>query len=128
MTTDETGAALAGDAYARMKLLFTRPGSPAGSPPTSPSPRATRLRRSLTAAAGSVIHNYTDVAWDAFQSVSGTGQTIATESVDGLTYAAALATETGGRNVLFSTPGVMADNNLLWQAINYAANDPGISV
>ena len=30
--------------------------------------------------------------------------------------------------MLFSTPGVMADNNLLWQAIDYAANDPGISV
>ena len=30
--------------------------------------------------------------------------------------------------MLFSTAGVMADSNLLWQAINYVAKDPGISV
>ena len=30
--------------------------------------------------------------------------------------------------MLFSTAGVMADSNLLWQAIDYVAKDPGISV
>ena len=34
----------------------------------------------------------------------------------------------GGKNVLFSSAGVMADSNLLWQAIDYVAKAPGISV
>ena len=65
---------------------------------------------------------------DRIHSVSGNGQTIATETVGRPDYAAALATQTGGRNVLFSTAGVMADSNLLWQAIDYVAKDPGVSI
>jgi serralysin len=130
MTNNETGAALAGDSYARMKLLFdaTRVtgGFPADVAINSSDVNQVVL---TTMAPGESIHSYTQIAWDAFQSVSGTGQTIATETVGGQTYAAALATQTtGGKNVLFSTAGVMADNNLLWQAIDYAAKDSGISV
>ena len=130
MTNDQTGAALPGDSYARMKLLFDATRVTGGFPATSRSTPATdHSRCSPTWTPGALIHSYTGVGWDAFQSVSGTGQTIATETVGGQTYTAALATQTtGGRNVLFSTAGVMADSNLLWQAIDYAANDPGVSV
>lgn len=129
MTNDETGAALAGDSYARMKLLFdaTRVtgGFPADVTVTSSDAGRTVFK---TMNAGTVISNYKGVGWDTFQSVSGTGQTVATQTVGGQTYAAALATQTGGKNVLFSTPGVMADNNLLWQAIDHAADISGVSL
>ncbi len=129
LTNDETGAALPGDAYARMKLLFdaTRVtgGFPADVALTAGDAASTVF---TTLAPGDLIHNYQQVAWDAFQSVSGNGQTLATETVGGQSYAAALATQTGGKNVLFSTPGVMADNNLLWQAIDYAAKPAGIQL
>jgi hypothetical protein len=129
LTNDETGAALPGDAYSRMKLLLdaTRVtgGFPADVTLTAGDAASTVF---TTLAPGDPIHNYSQVAWDAFQSVSGTGQTIATETVNGQNYAAALATQTGGKNVLFSTPGVMADNNLLWQAIDYAAKPAGIQL
>jgi serralysin len=129
MSNDETGAPLPGDSYARMKLLFDATRVTGGFPAdvTVNSSDATQSVFT-TLAPGAPIHNYSQVGWDAFQSVSGTGQTIATETVGGATYSAALATQTGGKNVLFSTPGVMADNNLLWQAIDYVAKDPGIQV
>ena len=81
-------------------------------------------------APGALIQSYSGVGWTAIPSVSGTGQTIATETVVGQTqtYAAALATQTGGKNVLFSSAGVMADSNLLGQAIDYVAKAPGVSV
>lgn len=129
MTNDETGAALAGDSYARMKLLFdaTRVtgGFPADVTVTSSDAGQTVFK---TMGAGAVISTYKGVGWDAFQSVSGTGRTIATQAVGGQTHAAALATQTGGKNVLFSTPGIMADNNLLWQAIDHAAAISGVSI
>ena len=59
-------------------------------------------------AQGQTIRSYTGVGWNAFASVSGTGTTIATETVGGQDYAAAIATKTGGRNVLFSSEAVMA--------------------
>lgn len=129
MTNDENGNPLPGDSYARMKLLFDATRVTGGFP-ADVTLTATDAAPSVfgTLAPGEVIHNYSQVAWDAFQSVSGTGQVLATETVGGQTYAAALATQTGGHNVLFSTAGVMADNNLLWQAIDHVAKDPGIQV
>ncbi|MGJ3627322.1 hypothetical protein AB5I41_10885 [Sphingomonas sp. MMS24-JH45] len=77
---------------------------------------------------GQTIRDYKGVGWSAFASVSGTGTTSANETIDGQTYAAALATHTGGRNVLFSSESIMADSNLLWQAVDYSVNGTGVSV
>jgi hypothetical protein len=131
MTNNETGAALAGDSYARMKLLFDATRVTGGTGDVAIYSSDTGNTVFTDVAPGALIHSYTAVGWDAFTSVSGTGQTtIATETVGGQTYTAALATQTagGGKNVLFSTAGVMADSNLLWQAINYVAKEPGISI
>ncbi len=129
MTNDQTGAPLAGDSYARMKLLFDATRVTGGFPAdVTVNSSDTTQAVFKTVAPGDLIHSYSQVGWDAFQSISGTGQTIASETVGGQTYSAALLTQTGGKNVLASTPGVMADNNLLWQAIDAVAKDPGIQV
>ncbi len=46
-------------------------------------------------APGALIRNYINVGWTAYQSISGTGQTIATETTGGQTYSAAIATTSG---------------------------------
>jgi Ca2+-binding RTX toxin-like protein len=129
MTNDAGNNALAGDSYARMKLLFdaTRVTGGTGDV-TLKAADATGLVLDGYGN-GEVIHQYSAVGWNGFASVSGTGTTIATASVAGQDYAAAIATQTGGRNVLFSSDAVMADNNMLQKAIDYSVNgSEGISV
>ncbi len=128
MTNGADNNALAGDSYARMKLLFDATRVTGG------FPADVTIKASDTALVldgyddGQVIRQYTAVGWNAFASVSGTGTTIATETVNGQTYSAALATQTGGRNVLFSSEAVMADDNLLQKAIDYSVHGSGLSV
>ena len=128
MTNDAAGNALAGDSYARMKLLFdaTRVTGGTGDVTLKASDAAGLVLDGY--GDGQLIRSYTNVGWNAFTSVSGTGTTIATETIGGQTYAAALATKTGGRNVLFSSEAVMADDNLLQKAIDYSVNGSGLSV
>ena len=125
----QNGAPLSGDPYANMKIFFdaTRLTGGNSADVTINSSDTTQTVFKNTAP-GALIQNYTGVGWTAYQSYSGTGQTIATETVGGQTYTAALATHTGGNNVLFSSAGVMADSNLLGQAIDYVAKAPGVSV
>jgi hypothetical protein len=130
MTNDQNGAPLSGDPYANMKIFFDATRLTGGnSGDVTINNNATQAVFTNTAP-GALIQSYSGVGWTAYQSVSGTGQTIATETIAGQTqtYAAALATQTGGKNVLFSSAGVMADSNLLGQAIDYVAKDPGVSV
>ncbi|WP_082467309.1 cadherin domain-containing protein [Sphingomonas sp. Leaf25] len=129
MTNDQAGNALPGDSYSRMKLLFdaTRVtgGFPADVTIKATDPNGTVLDGY---ADGQVVHEYKGVGWNAFKSESGTGQTIATETVNGETYSAAIATQTGGRNVIFSSEAVMADENMLQKAIDYSVHGNGLSV
>lgn len=129
MTNDASNNALAGDSYARMKLLFdaTRVTGGTGDVTLKASDAAGLVLDGY--ANGELIHQYTGVGWNAFTSISGTGTTIASATVGGQDYSAALATQTGGRNILFSTEAVMADANLLQKAIDYSVNgSTGISV
>jgi serralysin len=129
MTNDETGLALAGDPYARMKMFFDATRADGGTGDVTINSSDTNQLVFKDTAPGALIQTYVGVGWNTYTSVSGTGQTIATETVGGLTHAAALATQTtGGRNVLFSSNGVMADSNLLGQAIEYVAKAPGVSL
>ncbi|WP_176594157.1 M10 family metallopeptidase C-terminal domain-containing protein [Sphingobium sp. EM0848] len=129
MTDDANNNPLPGDPYLQMKTLFdaTRVTGGTGNVTiTATDPTQTVLTGYTN---GQVVNNYTNVGWNAFASVSGTGQQIATETINGTTsYAAALATQTGARNVLFSSDGVMADANMLQKAIDYAVNGTGMSV
>ncbi len=129
MTNAADGSALAGDSYSRMKLLFDATRVTGGFP-ADVTVKATDAAGLVLDgyADGEVIHQYTAVGWNAFTSVSGKGTTIATETVGGQTYAAALATQTGGRNVLFSSEAVMADDNMLQKAIDYSVHGGGLSV
>ncbi len=129
MTNGADNAALAGDSYARMKLLFDATRVTGGFP-ADVTVKATDASGAILDgyANGQVVHQYSGVGWNAFTSVSGTGQTIATETVNGTDYAAAIATRTGGRNVIFSSEAVMADENLLQKAIDYSVHGSGLSV
>jgi Ca2+-binding RTX toxin-like protein len=129
MTNAADGTALAGDSYARMKLLFDATRVTGGFPADVTVTASDSQHLVLDGYAdGQVIHQYTGVGWNAFTSVSGKGTTIATETIGGQSYAAALATQTGGRNVLFSSEAVMADDNLLQKAIDYSVHGNGLSV
>lgn len=129
MTNDARNQALAGDPYLQMKTLFdaTRVTGGTGNVTiTATDPNHTVLTGYTN---GQLVNSYTGVGWNAFASVSGTGQQIATETINGTTsYAAALATQTGARNVLFASDGVMADANMLQKAIDYAVNGTAMSV
>ena len=128
MTNDAGDAALSGDSYARMKLLFdaTRVTGGTGDVVVKATDADGSVLDGYTD--GQVIRSYANVGWNGFTSVSGTGETIATETVGGQTYAAAIASTTGGRNVLFSTPATMADDNLLQKAIDWSVNGSGLTV
>ncbi len=138
MTNDQTGLALGGDPYGRMKLLFgvTREagGNSDGVAITSADTARTVLKDT---APGATIRTYTGTGWAAYQDLTGTSQTIATQTITSTaggapvvtgTYPAMMTTQTAGKNVLFSSNGVMADSNLLGQAIDYATQPAGISV
>ncbi|KQM75808.1 cadherin [Sphingomonas sp. Leaf22] len=129
MTNDAAGNALAGDSYARMKLLFDATRVTGGFP-ADVTIKATDASGLVLDgyADGQVVHDYKQIGWNAFKSESGTGQTIATATVNGETYSAAIATQTGGRNVIFSSEAVMADDNLLQKAIDYSVHGGGLSV
>ncbi len=129
MTNDAAGNALPGDSYSRMKLLFDATRVTGGWP-ADVTVKATDAAGLVFDgyADGQVVHDYKGVGWNAFTSVSGTGQTIATSTVNGETYAAAIATQTGGRTVIFSSEAVMADENLLQKAIDYSVHGGGLSV
>ena len=131
MTNDQTGAALGADPYGRMKMFFDATRVAGGNPTNVAiysSDASQTVFKEVTP--GALITDYASAPWEAFQSVSGTALTVATQVVDGQTYAAALASQGtgGGKNVLFSTNGVMADHNLLGEAIAYATRPAGLTV
>ena len=130
MTNDQTGAALPGDSYARMKSLLGLQLVTGGFPAdvvVNAGDIAHPMMQDY--AASELIRDYDGVGWLAFAPVTATGTNVlATQTVAGQTYNAVLSTTTGGSNVHFSSEAVMADNNLLWQAIDYAVNGGGVTV
>ncbi|CAN5321722.1 hypothetical protein BH11PSE5_BH11PSE5_24990 [soil metagenome] len=128
MTNDASNNALAGDSYARMKLLFDATRVTGGTGDVTL--KATDAQNLVLDgySNGETIYQYSGVGWNGFTSVSGTGTTIAAATVGGQDYAAAIATQTGGRNVLFSSAAVMADNNMLQDAIEYSVSGGNSSI
>lgn len=128
MTNDENNNPMPGNSYSRMATLLdaTRlTGGTGNVTVTATDPTGLILNGYSN---GELLHQYSGVGWNSFTSVSGSGTQIATELINGTTYAAALATQTGGRNVLFSSDAIMADGNLLQRAITYSVSGPGLSV
>src|SRR5690606_31651331 len=67
------------------------------------------------------IHTYTGGATSYFSTVvAGAGTVIAQQVVNGVSHDAVISTTTGGRNVHFATEGMLADNNLLGQSIDWS--------
>ncbi len=130
MTNDQTGAALPGDSYARMKSLLGLQLVTGGFP-ADVTLNAGEISHPMMQdyTSNELIHSYTGTGWLAFAPVSTTGTNVlATQTVGGQTYNAVMTTTTGGSNVHFSSEAVMADNNLLWQAIDLAVNGSGVTV
>jgi Ca2+-binding RTX toxin-like protein len=130
MTNDQNGVALPGDSYERMRtLLDLQPMG--GTYPNDVTIRAADVTHPMMQdyAPSELIRSYTGAGWLAYAPVNTAGtDVLATQTVNGRTYDAVIATNTGGDNIHFSTDAVMADNNLLWQAIDYAVNGSGVSV
>ena len=132
MTNDATGAALPGDSYARMKALLDISRVDGASGVTVDVVAGSSTNPTMAGyTAGELIHQYTNIGTSYFTSTDGLGTTLASQMVNGQTYNAVLATETGGRNVHFATEGMLADNNMLAHALDWTtqpASGPQLSL
>ena len=122
MTNDENGDPLDGDPYSRMKSLL-------GLAPKAFGTSQVSLNASDTA---EVIREYQNpIGWAAYESYADeTAEVLVTQNVDGQTYNAVVATETGGRNVHFATASYLGDNNLAWEAVRWSTfdNQPSVAL
>ena len=128
MVVDAAGAALPGNSYARMELLFdvTRVTGGTGNLTVTATSQASQVLPNYVN--GQLIETYTNSGWNTFSSVSGTGVVLANETINGTAvHPAVISTLTGGRNVHFATEGIMADANMLQSAINYAVTGNTLS-
>ncbi len=126
MTNNETGAAIAGDPYVRMKnLLGVAPNSTLGVLPSVITAKDTSspvFQQSYTN--GEVIDNFAQLFVSTYNPTDPTkSKVVAEETVNGQKYNAVLQTTTGGRNVHFSDPTVFANTNLAWQAMQWSVYD-----
>jgi RTX calcium-binding nonapeptide repeat (4 copies)/Polysaccharide deacetylase len=131
MTNDETGAALSGDPYQRLKNLFdvSRTGGGIVTGATTGTGGAVSLNIKDTASpilessytAGEQIANYTNnLTFSTYSSLNQVGTVLADQTVNGQKYNAVVATQTGGRNVHYADQSIFADSNLGWQAIDWS--------
>jgi serralysin len=129
LTNDENGAAIAGDSYSRMKKLLgvTRTG---GAGPVNTVLRANDITHPVTEnyLADEQIRAYNNIFFNTYGSIDDRGVVIADQEVNGQNFNAVIATQTGGRNVHFATEGFMADNNLVWESLQWSANDRSSTV
>ncbi len=120
MTNDETGAALAGDPYSRMKNLLgvqrVAGGGVLNAVVTAKDVSNNILDPGYTT--GEELIRYdTGTAFAAYSTVGTTGTILAEQTVNGATYNAIIATKTGGQNVHFANQSIFADSNIAGQAI-----------
>ncbi|WP_417584889.1 M10 family metallopeptidase C-terminal domain-containing protein [Pelagibacterium sp.] len=119
MTNAADGDALSANPYERMQTLLglTRTGGENG---VDVNLVATGNHEITAGYGGGAIHTYTGAATSYFSTVAaGTGTVIAQQVVNGTSHDAVISTTTGGRNVHFATEGMLADNNLLGQSIDW---------
>ena len=125
MTNSETGDLLAGDPYFRMKSLLDLQPEAFGSGSVSLTVEDTTQPIVQGYNAGEVIRDYQNpIGYAAYKSYdSQTTDVLVNQIVDGQTYNAVVATETGGRNVHFATTSYLGDNNLAWEAVQWSVYD-----
>ena len=120
MTNDENGNALPGNSYERMQSLFGATYQGSTSSPGAVHVAASNVTDPAMAGytAGETIRDYTNMATQWFTATGPNATVLATQAVGGQTYNAVLATQTGGRNVLFANESFLGDNNMLQHAIS----------
>ncbi len=130
MTNYQDGSIVEGDAYRTMKLLFGISRID-GSGPVKVSLNAADTSHpamnTYNAQEAVIQYPYANHWFSYYGPVSSSTQTqpvsvLATQTVEGSmsgTYSAVTATQTGGRNVHFSTLEFMGDTNLLWSALQW---------
>jgi serralysin len=123
MTNDAAGNPLAGDPYARMKSLLgvTRVDGGTGDIAVHAHDIAHSMMDGYQP--NELIATYTNAGYSHFAGIAGTATVLVSQQVAGQTYNAVLATETGGKNVHFSSEALLGDNNLLWQALQWTVKE-----
>ncbi|MCK5917184.1 MAG: hypothetical protein KAG34_02075 [Cocleimonas sp.] len=123
LTNDETGAALAGDSYSRMKS-FMGVTRTTGAGPIDSEYTISNIDHPVTNGEytlGEVIKNY-DGIWTDYFSPTGSYNTatVATQVVAGETHNALITIDHGGRHAHFATVAHMTDVNLLWSTMQWS--------
>ena len=131
MTNDENGGVLPGDAYARMKEFFdlTRVDGNTGDVALKANAISHSMMEGYTA--GEVIRNYLGTGWQTFAEATAGGAAhtvLDIQTINGVDYSAVVANTTGGRNVHFSTPSFLGDNNQLQKAVQWSVGGDGVKV
>lgn len=123
LTNDETGAALGGDSYSRMKSLIgvTRTS---GAGPVDAEYKIALISHPITSGeynAGEVLQSYKNIYTDYFDPTgSYNSAIIATQIVAGETKNALITIDHRGRHAHFSTVSQMTDVNLLWSTMHWS--------
>ena len=129
MTNNQTGAARAANPYERMQELLgvNRTG---GDSNVTINVVAGNNEITSGYGTGNTIHTYTGSTTSYFDPLNPAKSTIiATQVVGGVTHNGVISTVTGGHNVHFATEALLADNNLLGKALDYAtAPDTGVQL
>ena len=125
MTNSETGDPLAGDPYLRMKSLLNLQPTAFGSGNVSLTVENTTQPIVEGYNAGEIIREYQNpIGYAAYSGYTGeSAEVLVNQTVNGQTYNAVIATETGGRNVHFATASYLGDNNLAWEAVRWSVFD-----
>ena len=129
LTNDETGAAFAGDSYARMKSLLgvTLESSAATNGVTLVADGG--LSPILDGyAPGEVVGTYTNTGYQAFTPVVPLSEVLFSQIVSGpagstLDVPAVIATQGATRNVHFASDAAIGNNNILQEALQWVARD-----
>ncbi len=136
LTNDENNQSLPGNAYARMQRLLNV--SYTGNTPGVVENTPTQIIANDVThpvmqnyASGEVIRSYDKLfvnEYGVYNNQFNQNSVLANQQVNGQNYSAVLATQTGGRNVHFSSESLMGDNNLVWEALQWAVLDkqPGV--
>ncbi len=134
MSNSETGAALAGDSYARMKSLLgvtlEQSGATLGVDVVAGSSSNPIL---TTYAPGSVVGNYTNTGYQSFVDLTGNGQVLFDQRIHltpgtSTNVNGVIATTTEGRNVHFASDAIMGNSNILGEAIDWVVNGNSVDV
>lgn len=136
LTNDENNQSLPGNAYARMQRLLnvSYTGNTPGVVENTPIQIITNdvthpVMQDYNP--GEVIRSYDKLfvsEYGVYNNQFNPNSVLANQQVNGQNYSAVLATETGGRNVHFASESLLGDNNLVWEALQWAVlgQKPGV--